>query len=105
MIDTIPDEITTPDEVTTLLDKHRQLLKEYQQLAADLSGRLISALGDRGTPKSFVEKCQQFKTQNPKGFIELNQQLDIKMSSFVANQRHLEQKPLNRKGVRGRTWV
>ncbi len=96
---------TTPDEVTMLLDKHRELLKEYQHLAADVSGRLIAALGDRGTPKSFIEKCQQFKAQNPQGFIELKQQFDIKMSSFVANQRHLEQKPLNRKGVLGRTWV
>ena len=93
------------DEISVLLDTHQQLLKKYQRLAADVSERLISALGDKNKPKQLINQCLQLKNKNPEAYESLQKQFEVSMSSFTANQRTLEQKPLNRKGVRGRTWV
>lgn len=97
--------MTDQDEIAELLDKHRQLYKDYEQQVKALSERFMGVLGDQGTPQSFMDKCQKFKQKNPQAFEQIKQSVEKKMSSFIANQRYKDQKPLNRKGTRNRKWV
>jgi hypothetical protein len=99
------NEITEDAEIYALLDEHQQLLKKYQRLSDDLSERLTSALGSKKNEKQLINQCLQLKTKNPGAYAALQEKFNVNMSSFIANQRVNEQKPLNRKGVRGRTWV
>lgn len=93
------------DEVIELLDQQQQLLKQYERLSAEVSDRLVSVLGDKYKPQQLMQQWLQLKEKQPSVCEALKKNFETKMSSFTANQRTNDQKPLNRKGVRGRTWV
>jgi hypothetical protein len=97
-------EVSIADEIHLLLEQHRQLLKTYKMLAADVSDRFIAEVG-KDVAKKYVALGQKCKASKPSDFEAAKQLLDVKMSSFIANKRVQDQKPLNRKGVSKRTWV